>query len=74
MSRKKESALLLLFIISKSPGGYAIYARVLEMKNFTLAYMKGWTYGRTRTDDFLKTKMSWMHRQPNFLTHGAPLQ
>ena len=31
----RESALLLLFLISKSPGGYAIYARVLEMKNFT---------------------------------------
>ena len=34
LSRKKESALLLLFFISKSPGGYAMYrpnARVLEM-------------------------------------------
>ena len=38
-----------------------------------LNYMEGWMYGRTRTDDFPKTKMSWMHRQPNFLTHGAPL-
>ena len=27
-----------------------------------------------RTDDFLRTKISWMHRQPNFLTHGAPLR
>ena len=38
LSRKKESSLLLLFFISKSPGGYAIYlrnARVLEMQNFT---------------------------------------
>ena len=27
-----------------------------------------------RTDDFLRTKISWMHRfQPNFLTHVAPL-
>ena len=36
--------------ISKRPGSYAIYrrnARVLEIKNFTLAYMKGWTYVRT---------------------------
>ena len=36
--------------ISKRPGSYAIYrrnARVLEMQNFTLAYMKGWTYVRT---------------------------
>ena len=26
------------------------------------------------TDDFLRTKISWMHRLPNFLTHGAPLR
>ena len=50
LSRKKESASLLLFFISKSPGSCAIYcrnARVLEMQNFTPAYMKGWTYVRT---------------------------
>ena len=50
LSRKKESASLLLFFISKSPGSCAIYcrnARVLEMQNFTSAYMKGWTYIRT---------------------------
>ena len=54
LSPKKELALLLF--ISKSPGGYAIYyrnAQVLEMQNFTPAYMKGTrTYGVT--DDFLK--------------------
>ena len=27
-----------------------------------------------RTDDFLRTKISWMHRSPNFLTHGGPLR
>ena len=62
LSRKKElSLLLLLFFISKSPSGYAIYrrnARVPEMQNFTLAYMKGCTYVRTRTDIF---------SEPNFL-------
>ena len=50
LSRKKESALLLLFFITKSPGGYAIYhrnARVIELQNFTPAYMKGWTNVRT---------------------------
>ena len=26
-----------------------------------------------RTDDFLTTKISWMHRQKNFHTLGAPL-
>ena len=58
LSRKKESSLLLLLLlfISKSPGGHAIYcrnARVLEMQNFTPAYMKG-TRTCGRTDDFLK--------------------
>ena len=50
LSRKKELASLLVFFISKSPGGHAIYcrnARVLEMQNFTPPYMKGWTYVRT---------------------------
>ena len=27
-----------------------------------------------RTDDFLRTKISWMHRLLNFLTHDAPLR
>ena len=26
-----------------------------------------------RTDDFLRTKISWKHRLPYFLTHGSPL-
>ena len=50
LSRKKELASLLVFFISKSLGGHAIYcrnARVLEMQNFTPPYMKGWTYVRT---------------------------
>ena len=36
--------------ISKSPGGYAFYRRnagVLEMQDFTPAYIIGWTYVRT---------------------------
>ena len=48
--KKKESAFLLLFFISKSPCGYATYrfnAWVLEMQNFTPAYSKGWRYVRT---------------------------
>ena len=27
-----------------------------------------------RTDDFLRTKIFWMHRLRNFLTRGAPLR
>ena len=46
---------------------------VLEMQNFIPAYMEGVDV-RTDVpsmDDFLRTKISWMHRLPNFLTHGA---
>ena len=46
-SRKKDSALLLFSFLSQSLGGHAIYrrkARVLETRNFTTAYMNGWTY------------------------------
>ena len=43
---------------------------VLERQHFTPAYMKGWRYVRTdvghmyvlRTDDFVRTKIYWMHR------------
>ena len=54
-SRKKESALLLLmfFYLLKSRGGYAIYCQnacVLEMQNFTAAYMNEWKYVRTEEE------------------------
>ena len=55
------------------PGGYPINprnARVLKMQNFTPAYMSGVD---VRADDFLRIKISWTHREPNFLTHGPPL-
>ena len=62
VSRKKELASLLLFFISRSPAIYLRNGRVLEMQNFTPAYMKGYTYILTRTDDFLRTKLYWIHR------------
>ena len=37
------------------------------MQNFTPAYMKRWTYVRTRTDDFLRTKISRMIDNQVFL-------
>ena len=64
-SRKIESALLLLyFSLSKSPGGYAIYrrnARLLEMENFTPAYMKGGsTYERfSHNQIFIPMVLRW---------------
>ena len=66
LSRKKESASLLLFFISKSPGGYATYcrnARVLEMRNFTPASTKGWTYVRAYSVRaiFSEPKFSGLH-------------
>ena len=45
--RIKSTERIELFLISKRPGGYAIYrrnARVLEKQNFTLACLKGWMY------------------------------
>ena len=77
LSRKKESALLLLFLLLKVREAMRFTAetcrnvRVLEMQNFIPAYMRGWTYV---TVDLLRTKISWMHRLPNFLTHGVPLR
>ena len=47
-----------LIVPSKSPGGYAIYrpnAWVLEMQNFITAYVG--------TDNFLRTKIYWMHNR-----------
>ena len=47
-SWKKELALLLLFFISISSGGYAIiYCQNKWVQNFTPANMKGWIYIQT---------------------------
>ena len=79
LSRKKESASLSLFLISKSPDGYAILlpkrAGTWNAK-FHFGLHEG-VNSRTdvlRTDDFLRTKISWMHSLLNFFTHGAPLR
>ena len=74
LSRMKDSASLLLFFISKSPGGYTIYcrnARVLEMQNFTPAYMKGWTHVRTYSVRTISSQNE--NFSENFLTHGTSL-
>ena len=68
LSRKKESASLLLFFISKSPGGYAIYCRNARVQ-WNAKFHPGLHEGvDVSTDDFLRTKISWMHSLPNFLT------
>ena len=74
LSRMKDSVSLLLFFISKSPGGYTIYcrnARVLEMQNFTPAYMKGWTHVRTYSVRTISSQNQ--NFSENFLTHGTSL-
>ena len=72
LSRKKESALLMLFFISKSPGGYVMYRRT---RGYFNAKFHPGLHERVdvRIDDLLRTKISWIHRLPNFLTHGASL-
>ena len=65
-SKNKEDTALLLFFLSEITSNHTIYrqnARVLETRNFTLAYMKGWVWrgeGGHR-DDFVRTKISWMN-------------
>ena len=47
---KKRLRLVVVFFLSKTPGGHAIYrqnVQVSEVRNFIPAYMNGWTYGRT---------------------------
>ena len=74
LSRKKESASLSLFLISKSPDDYAILLPK-RAGTWNAKFHFGLHEGmNSRTDDFLRTKISWMHSLPNFLTHGAPLR
>ena len=49
-SKERIGFVVVVFYLSKSPGGYAVYCQntpVLEMQNFTPAYMKGWMYVQT---------------------------
>ena len=68
-----------LFLISKSPDGYAILLPK-RAGTWNARFHFGLHEGlnlRTdvlRTNDFLRTKISWMHSLPNFFTHGAPLR
>ena len=45
----------------------------LQVSKWHLAFanMKRWTH--VPTNNFVTTKISWLHRWPNFITHGAPL-
>ena len=45
----------------------------LQVSKWHLAFanMKRWTH--VPTNNFVTTKISWLQRWPNFITHGAPL-
>ena len=45
----------------------------LQVSTWHLAFanMRRWTH--VPTNNFVTTKISWLHRWPNFITHGAPL-
>ena len=66
---------MFFFFLSKSQDGLAIYrrnARGAWNADFTPTYLKGWIY--VWMNDFVRTEISWMHRWPDFLTHGSPLR
>ena len=77
-SRKKRTQLCCYFFSSRM-GGHAIYrqnTQVFEMRNFTSAYTKGWTNGRTDLRKILsEPKFLGIIGNKIFLfTHGAPLK
>ena len=43
----------------------------IKLKTFHIPLQEG---ADVRTDDFVKTQISWMHSQPNFFTHEASLR
>ena len=80
----EKDTTLLFFFVSKSPGGRAISFQIKPWAAFGLPYLLidlfyigvpvcGRTSGRAvgRKYGHVTTKISRMHRLPNFLTHGA---
>ena len=62
---------MLLFFLSKSPGSQAIsFQPAVELFYIGMPVVR--TGGRA--GGHVTTKISRMHRLPNFLTHGAPLR
>ena len=51
------------------------YTGHIKVCHFASANMKGWMYVQMYSLLLLlRTKISWKHRLPYFLTHGAPLR
>ena len=64
------------FFLSKTPGGHAIFFRCIWVAIPVELFYIGVPVVRTvgRTYGHVTSKISRMHRLPNFLTHGAPLR
>ena len=60
--KERRGFVIVVVLVSQSPGGFAIYRRnawVLEMRNF-IPGLHEWV--DVRTHDFLRAKITWMHR------------
>ena len=79
---KERISFVVVVFIAKSPRSYAIYRRNVSKRasawnaKFHPGLHEGVDVRRNvrLTVDLLRTKISWMHRLPNFLTHGVPLR
>ena len=71
LSRKKESAFVVIVFISKRPKRAGAWNA-----KFHPGLHEGVDLCTDvpHTDDFLRTKISWTHSLSNYLTHGAPLR
>ena len=83
----EKDTTLLLFFLSKSPGGHAISFQIKPWVAFRLPYLlielfyigmpvartDSWAVGRSVYGHMI-TKFSWMGSSPHFLTHGVPLR
>ena len=72
---KERIGFAVVVFISKRPGSYAIITPKRACA-WNAKFHPGLHEGADvlRTDDFLRTKISSMHRLPNFLIDGAPLR
>ena len=66
---------LLLFFLSKNPGGHAIFFQIkpwVELFYIGMPVVRkdGWSVGRAGGQ--MTTKIFRMQKLPNFITHGAP--
>ena len=69
--------MIVCFFLSKTPGGHAIFFRCIWVAipvDWVILYWCACGADSRRTYGHVTSKISRMHRLPNFLTHGAPLR